>query len=109
MIENQDRGTNDPFHEGRIIDRERAIIGARRVNAEDHLNVRGGSYLRSTADSMDGLMRHQAAKAARIRDREGPRRGRLAGIWRRLARVLTCGPLARSAESDPDGFGVMMM
>ena len=54
-------------------------------------------------------MRHQAAKAARIRDREGPRRGRLAGIWRRLARVLTCGPLARSAESDPDGFAVMMM
>jgi hypothetical protein len=27
-------------------------------NAEDHLNVRGGSYLRSTTEGMDGLMRH---------------------------------------------------
>jgi hypothetical protein len=27
LIANQDRGTGNPFHEGRILDQERAIIG----------------------------------------------------------------------------------
>jgi hypothetical protein len=30
---------------------------ASRVDAEDHLNMRGGSYLRSTTEGMDGLVR----------------------------------------------------